>query len=159
MPTYIKAGLWKKAKKALEGELNLTSLIQSLIPPPVPPEATYKVYTAVFSKTFSSDPPSFTVLENTIGEGITIESHYTALNNVLINVNGLIDVNSPKTTITYKYINNVFAKFTPFLGNFLFSHNGLVYNQTATPEGPKPIGFASTNQSFENVFLEIRVYN
>jgi hypothetical protein len=33
MPTYIKAGLWKKARKPLDGELELERLIRENVPP------------------------------------------------------------------------------------------------------------------------------
>jgi imidazole glycerol phosphate synthase subunit HisF len=33
MPTFIKAGLWKKARKPLEGELELDRLIRENVPP------------------------------------------------------------------------------------------------------------------------------
>jgi hypothetical protein len=33
MPTFIKAGLWKKAKKSLDGELELERLIRQSTPP------------------------------------------------------------------------------------------------------------------------------
>lgn len=66
MPTFIKTGFWEKAKKGYKDWLNLDLLIQSLSP-----TAPYKVYSALLFQDGTTDDPTTTVLENTLGVDIT----------------------------------------------------------------------------------------
>jgi len=153
MPTFIKAGLWKKAKKALEGELNLTSLIQSLIPPPVPPEATYKVYTAIISQTGTNAPVVETLLENTLGGTVTfsysgVGEYYVNSSNLFTGAGSIGAANKTAIIISPGRRTGNLCVYGTTLGgpSVLVIYT---YNNSGT----------STNGIMTSTLLEIRVYN
>jgi hypothetical protein len=58
MSIFIKAGLWLEKKTGFKGEFNLTRYVTDLIAatPPVPPVASYKVFTALLTQSGIGDP-------------------------------------------------------------------------------------------------------
>jgi hypothetical protein len=156
MPTFIKAGLWKKAKKALEGELNLTSLIQSLTPPPPPPppEPTYKVYTAKISQTGTNAPVVDAVYENTLGGdvffGYIITGEYAIESDNLFTGAGRAG-DEDKVFVSISQGRNV-APLASFGISLLNDSNLILHSYNSTNGNP-------TNGILSGIYLEIRVYN
>jgi hypothetical protein len=150
MPTYIKAGFWKKARKTVEGELNLDNLISSLtpVPPPIPPALPYKSYVAIVSQSGTSAPTVDVLLENTLGDTITFtyanagEYYINSANNKFTNNKTVIMVSPGRRTAGGNVTLATTIAGTSLL--VLYSHlaNGTL-----------------TDSLLSGVAVEIRVYN
>jgi hypothetical protein len=149
MPTFIKAGFWKKSRKNVEGELNLENLISSLtpVPPPVPPALPYKSYVAIVSQSGTNAPTIDTLLENTLGDTITFtyanegEYYINSANNKFTSNKTVIMVTPGR-----RQLSNV-TLGTTIVGNSLL----VLYSHVASG--------TLTNSLISGVSLEIRVYN
>lgn len=146
MSIFIKAGLWVDKQLGYKGELDLTQLIESLIPPPTP-ALPYKSYVAIISQTGTSAPTVDTLLENTIGAAVTFG--YSAVGEYTINTTGN-SFTTNKTSISVtpgrKTTSNV------FLGTTIA--NTQIINLYSQNTAGSP-----TNGLISQVLVEIRVYN
>lgn len=150
MPTYIKAGFWKKARKTVEGELNLDNLISSLtpVPPPVPPALPYKSYVAIISQSGKNAPTIDTLLENTLGDTIT----FTYANAGEYYINSANNKFTSNKTVIMVTPGRRLSGGNVTLGTTIAGNSFLVlYSHVA--DG------TLTNSLLNGVSVEIRVYN
>lgn len=142
MTTFIKAGFWETlcAKcTGYKGWLNLDQFVNSKIPAP-----TYKVYTALLTRT-GATAPAAAVLENTLG---TITYSYTTLGVYSINSSNLFPQN--KTVAFVQQQGN--GAFGNTLNIVLLNEDTIRLVQ-ATSSGSNNVDWSSP------VSIEIRVYN
>lgn len=80
MSTFIKAGLWAEKKLGFKGELNLTQLIESLVPPTTTTTTTLALYKSLILLITQSGTDAPTVvqeLENTFTETYVFDRRET----------------------------------------------------------------------------------
>ena len=148
MTTFIKAGFWKKAKKALQGELDLTKLIQDNIPSPIDPRP-YKVYSAILVQS-GTNPPVATVLENTLGNvtySKVITGFFTATTSFVMPSNRTFISISNSVANTGNLSINLVNKNT--------NNNNQIYIETYNSSGVR-----TDSTILQNImYFEIRIYN
>jgi hypothetical protein len=152
MSTFIKVGFWEKLCKPCKGYkgwLNLdefiTNIVTALIPPA--PESTYKVYTALLTKTGpdGTTPPVATILENTLGNitfGISSVGNYTVESNGLFITDKTYFSVSFGTDTSTGILFGINDESSLYIEGYVITINGLI----------------SINNLY-NTPIEIRVYN
>ncbi len=125
----------------------------------------YKIYSALVTKLNDTNPPVVEILENTIGEGISIESYFASNTHILVNTNGLVDTSSSKVIATFNKGNDSPSQpglFTNIRFNssdtYLIEPYSFVYVVTV-PSGPQALGTTNNLRPMVKFLLEIRVYN
>ena len=144
MPTFIKPGYWNNKRKQLAGELDLDRLIQSFIPTTTstttlaPVTNSYKVFSALLTTTTGPNTLNVVVLENTIGIINWIISFGVSLQ---FDSGGLFTLG--KTAVIFS--NSPTGKS---IGSVFYTNANNI--QIAITDG---------YTTFNNTFIEIRVYN
>jgi len=116
---------------------------------PQPPEAPYKVYTALLSQE-GENPPTAIVLENTLG-GTPIFG-YIENGTYSITLNGVFLETKTTCIISQQYSNLPFPEEIGYASIYRLSNNQINIEK-------RDLSFSRIDNYLENTFVEIRVYN
>jgi hypothetical protein len=140
MSIFIKAGLWASKKLGYKGELNLTQLIESLIPAstqvnsdwnatsgvaeilnkPNIPATGYKVFIALLNQS-GTNPPVPTVLENGLTTGVLT---YARVSTGVYTISYSLGALTPTNCLIYFPKNSISANVTYDSGSIRIVNSG-----------------------------------